>query len=158
MLVRIFFVIISSFVSFHCSKDCLEERLALGKSWFNAAEKKEVKLFIRNTSSEEVKLPEWLYQGLKDDSSSEIYLETMRKGENGTYSEIEKKNIDYDYLLEGRIMNTIKPGKEAEYKINLEMFYDLTTKGTYRVRATIKFKFIPNCPEVITSWQEFEVR
>jgi hypothetical protein len=142
----------------------MKERLVI-KRWYSASnsikdgvtEVKEAKLFIRNTSKKEIKLPQWLYEGYPDDPRTEIYLEVMQKTEKGEYVKIDRGNPDIDYLLP-QTFQTVGPGKEIEFDIQLDLFYKLSTKGKYKVRAILRLKSIPNCPEKTTSWQEFKVR
>lgn len=164
MTVHFYLVIALSLMFFRPQKECMKARLVT-QSWYSVinnkvgdvTEVKEAKLFIRNTSKKEIKVPQWLCDSYADGPDTDVNLEIMRKVENGTFVEAEKKNPDIDCVTLWRKFDTLKPGKKVEFGVQLDLIYELNKKGKYKVRAILLNRFT-NCQEIATSWQEFEIR
>ena len=165
MTTQISLIIALSLMLFRPQQDCAKARLVT-RGWYSAinkkvgqvTESKEAKLFIRNTSKKDIKLPQWFCESSADAPDTEVYLEIMQKAENGTYVEAEKGSPDIDYFTVGRKFDIIRPGREAEFTTQLDLIYELDTKGKYKVRAILKLKSYIDCEEITTEWHEFEVR
>lgn len=141
------------------SQPCLKIEGKAEKQVFESREKKGFEFYIQNYSNRPVALPEWLYEGTRDDEDSEYYLEIVRRNSSGLYEEVGLGDNDYQFMMGNRKTQLLDPGDTITYYAQMDLLYNLSLKGLYRVKVVVRSRKLMDCGNLIPSmWQEFEVR
>jgi hypothetical protein len=154
----IFFFICTFFL--FCNKDRNENvdiSLSINNNSFRKQNIKYVKIVIKNEHDSSIFFPEWLCQGYKGESQTELYFNILKKNpKNNNYEEISERDVDIDYYKMGKLNMKIKPGGKYEFIEELDVMYDLKDTGYYKVQAVIdihgSYKFKKE-----SSWIEFRI-
>lgn len=153
----IFFAMLLTLSSTCQSQKCLEVNILIGKTEFDAGEKKEILFLVKNKMNKTISLPEGLYEGRRGDDDAEFYLEVLRKESNGTYVAVERSNNDYQYVITNRKYHLLKSNGVIKYQADMDLLHDLKLKGVYKVRLVLRSDQLVACQLSESSWKEFEI-
>jgi hypothetical protein len=150
-------LILTMYSSCHSQKQCLAVEIALDKKEFKSLEKKQIKFYIENKNNKEIKLPERLYEGRRNEGDAEFYIEILRQQSKDVYVDVENNDIDYQYVITDRKFKNIKPGNKMEYQTEMNLLHNFETKGIYKVRVVLRLQSLTDCNVVTSAWQKFEI-
>jgi hypothetical protein len=118
--------------------DSLDVKICRENLKFNQNGYKNLFIVVKNVSHSEISIPEWLTQGFLSDNLAEVKFEVQKKTGYEGFKKVSHIDIDYDFFTFERENISLKPNETYKYGFELDLLYDLSISGEYKVKAIVK--------------------